>query len=115
MRTVIFALLVASIFCISSLCRDAQAQSTRTPAVSSPLSGKRFTVSDDIEFSYFGDPFNAGSSEPVEFSPDGRYFVVNTQRGRLDLNRPETTLRVFRTDDIKAFLASPEISRELPP
>ncbi len=78
-------------------------------------SRQRFTVTDDIAFSYFGDPFNAGASQPVIFSPDSRYFIVRTQRGRLDLARPETTLRIYRTTDVRAFLTHPQIGRELVP
>jgi dipeptidyl aminopeptidase/acylaminoacyl peptidase len=66
-----------------------------------------FTVADDIELSYFGDPYDtAGVSElaPSTFSPNGEYFVVDTERGRLDINRSESTLRLYKTEDVRRFL-----------
>lgn len=73
-----------------------------------------FTVTDDIELSHFGDPFTA-RAEPVTFSPDGRYFVVDTERGRIDLDRPESILRVYRTTVVVRWLNSPESEKELSP
>jgi len=66
---------------------------------------RRFTLADDIGLTYFGDPF-LGKAEAISFSPDNRYFVVHTERGRLDINRPESSLRVYRTADVKGFLAA---------
>jgi hypothetical protein len=73
-----------------------------------------FTVADDIAFTYFGDPF-LGKAEPLSFSPDGAYFVVHTEHGRLDINRPESSLRIYRTVDIKNFLRHPEIKTQPSP
>jgi len=64
----------------------------------SETSKRRFTVADDIGLIQFGYP-------GYVFSPDGRYFVVDTTRGRLDLNRPEDTLRVYRTEDVRQLLS----------
>jgi hypothetical protein len=75
---------------------------------------RRFTVADDIELSHFGDPYT-GSVEPITFSPNGRFFVVDTERGRIDLNRPESTLRVYRTADVEQFLRSSRSATELAP
>ena len=50
---------------------------------------------------------------PVVFSPDGRYFVVNTERGLPACNRAESTLRVFRTEDVKRGLSGAPRSRKL--
>ncbi len=50
--------------------------------------------------------------EPITFSPDGQYFVVDTERGRIDLDRPESTLRVYRTADIEQFLRSRESEKQ---
>ena len=72
---------------------------------------RRFTVSDDIELSHFGDPYTA-QAEPITFSPDRQYFIVDTERGRIDLNRPESTLRVYRTADVEKFLRSTESDEE---
>lgn len=65
--------------------------------------GKAFTVADEIELSHFGDPYYL-EAEAVEFSPNGDYFAVDTERGRLDLNRPEDTLRIYRSRDARDFL-----------
>jgi dipeptidyl aminopeptidase/acylaminoacyl peptidase len=60
---------------------------------------KSFTVSDDIELTHFH-----AVVEPVQFSPDGNYFAVYAERGQLDLNLVEDSLRFYRSQDIKAFL-----------
>jgi dipeptidyl aminopeptidase/acylaminoacyl peptidase len=75
---------------------------------------KRFTVADDVELTHFGDPYT-GKAEPVIFSPDGTYFVVDTERGLLKENRPESTLRVFRTEDVHRFLLHMENTPEPSP
>jgi hypothetical protein len=75
---------------------------------------RRFTVADDIELSHFGDPYMTGVA-PITFSPDGRFFVVDTERGRIDLDRPESTLRVYQTRDVEEFLRSPRSATEPSP
>jgi dipeptidyl aminopeptidase/acylaminoacyl peptidase len=60
---------------------------------------KPFTVADEVGLAHFGDPFG-GEARAVQFSPDGRYFAALTERGRLDLNRPEDTLRIYRMQDV---------------
>jgi dipeptidyl aminopeptidase/acylaminoacyl peptidase len=75
---------------------------------------RSFTVADDIRLTYFGDPF-LDKAEPIVFSPDGRYFVVHTEQGRLDINRPESSLRVYKIEDVKAFLLHPERKVAPPP
>ncbi len=62
-----------------------------------------FTVADEIGLTHFGDPYS-GQVNPVRFSPDGRYFVVDTERGRLDLNRPESELLVYQTEGVHRYL-----------
>jgi len=80
-------------------------------AVSTAQQAKKpFTVSDDIGLAEFGDPF-MWQAKAVRFSPDGNYFAVDTERGRLDVNRPEDSLRFYRTKDAKTFL---DHSGELP-
>jgi len=63
---------------------------------------RRFSVADDIALTHFADPI----ADSVLFSPDQRYFVVVSERGRLDLNRPESSLRIYRTEAIRTFLAN---------
>jgi len=75
---------------------------------------RRFTVADDIGVAHFGDPY-LGKVDPVTFSPDGRYFVVDTERGLLDQDRPESTLRIYRTEQVCELLLRPEIAGEPSP
>src|SRR5260370_21106490 len=75
---------------------------------------RQFTVADDVGLVQFGDPYTA-AAEAITFSPDRQYFVVNTQRGLLDRNRPESSLGLFRTEDVRHFLIHVESStRPLP-
>jgi dipeptidyl aminopeptidase/acylaminoacyl peptidase len=62
----------------------------------------RFTVADEIGLTLFGTP--AGGPPEVHFSPDRNYVAVYSTRGRLDLNRPEDSLRFYRVRDIENFL-----------
>src|SRR5260370_30167528 len=57
----------------------------------------RFTVADDIGLTQLG--------HNVLFSPNRRYFVVMSERGRLDLNRPESSIRVYVAEDVRHFLS----------
>jgi dipeptidyl aminopeptidase/acylaminoacyl peptidase len=66
---------------------------------------KPFTVADEIRLAHFGDPY-LWHADTVHFSPDGNYLAVNTERGRLDLNRPEDSLRFYRTRDLENFTES---------
>jgi dipeptidyl aminopeptidase/acylaminoacyl peptidase len=61
-----------------------------------------FTIADDIQLAVFGG--SSGLDKELVFSPDGNYFVVETERGRPDLNRPEDSLRFYRCQDVLAFL-----------
>ncbi len=65
--------------------------------------GMPFTVADEIGVAHFGDPYG-GEAESVQFSPDGRYFAALTERGRIDLNRPEDTLRIYRVQEVLSAL-----------
>src|SRR5260370_41531897 len=70
---------------------------------------RRFTVADDIELSHFGDPYSLQAA-PITVAPDGRYFAVDTERGLLKQNRPESTLRVFSAEDVREFLLHPNVT-----
>jgi dipeptidyl aminopeptidase/acylaminoacyl peptidase len=70
--------------------------------------GKRkFTVSDDIGLTHLN------STGAILFSPDEQYFVVLSERGRLDLNRPESSLRLYSSEDVKHFLERPGVLGDL--
>jgi dipeptidyl aminopeptidase/acylaminoacyl peptidase len=64
---------------------------------------KPFTVADEIGLTLFENQF-APENQAVRFSPDGQYFAVYSERGRLDVNRVEGTLRFYRSQEIKDFL-----------
>ncbi|MGA2336083.1 MAG: hypothetical protein ABSG08_11965 [Terriglobales bacterium] len=63
-----------------------------------------FAVVDDIGFVYFGDLY--GGAAAVEFSPDGNYFAVDSERGHLDLNSVEDSLAFYGSQDVEDFLKS---------
>lgn len=71
-----------------------------------PIRGEAhvFTPEDDVGLALFEYAGRGAPGGIVKFSPDGRYFVVLTERGRLDLNAPEDTLWLFRTRDVQDFL-----------
>jgi len=66
---------------------------------------RSFTVADDIQLMRFAD-------SPIVFSPDRRYFLVNTERGLLSQNRAESTVQVFQTEDVKRFVAGAQRGRK---
>jgi len=70
---------------------------------------KPFTVADEIGLTLFDDP--SGGRATVLFSPDGNYFAVWTERGSLDLNRVEDSLRFYDSQDVKNFLEHPDASQ----
>jgi hypothetical protein len=82
-------IMISFLACSVALCQAQQPQ-------------KPFTVADEIGLTLFGTP--NGATPEVHFSPDGNYFAVWTERGRLDLNRPEDTLRFYRSEDVGNFL-----------
>src|SRR5947208_14761317 len=75
---------------------------------------KPFTVADDIGLTLFHNP-NGDSMESVLFSPDGNYFAVYSQRGRLDLNVVEDSVLFYISADIKNYLEREAESRKPSP
>jgi dipeptidyl aminopeptidase/acylaminoacyl peptidase len=65
-----------------------------------------FTVTDSIEMTRF----EGEGGEPI-FSPDKRYFAVVTSRGIVQSDQVESTLWVFRADDVRKFLATDVVPR----
>jgi hypothetical protein len=59
-----------------------------------------FTVADDIALTQF-------DTSPV-FSPDDSYFFITSHRGRLDINRVESSVRIYSVAEIVAFLSGSE-------
>jgi len=63
---------------------------------------KPFTVVDDIGLTLF---WPVGfRPKMVQLSPDNNYFAVYTERGRVDLNRVDDSLRFYRSQDVDDFL-----------
>ena len=78
------------------------------PPLSRAQSGPRgFSVADDIGLTRVG--------STVVFSPDDRYFAVVSEHGRLDLNRSESIVRVYVTEDVHHFLSQPDTTDEPSP
>ena len=78
---------------------------TLTGASAEQRATRPFTVADDIALTQFG---GMGYGETVSFSADRNYFVVWSERGRLDVNRVEDSLRFYRSHDVSAFLETSE-------
>ncbi|MGD0511071.1 MAG: hypothetical protein ABSA33_04480, partial [Candidatus Micrarchaeaceae archaeon] len=84
------------------------------PTIASAQQAQRlFSVADEIGLRLFGTSHGAGPQ--MRFSPDGKYVVVWSERGRLDLNCVEDSLRFYRSSDIESFLNYPEGTQQLSP
>lgn len=83
------------------------ALATLTCSTGMVCDARSFSVEEDIGTAHFGERYG-GTVEPITFSPDGRFLVAYSERGRLDINRPESTLRIYRTQDVQQYLARSE-------
>ena len=90
--------LLVTALCLSCLCDVGFGQKPERP----------FTLNDEIGLWLFIP--DMGRPNP-RFSPDGKYFAVNSRRGRLDLNRPEYAVRFYRSEDVENFLKTSVGSR----
>src|SRR6266699_1684499 len=77
--------LIATLTCLSG---------SGSTIASSQQATHSFTVVDEIGLALLDD-----EAQPVRFSSDGNYFAVYGERGRLDLNRVEDSLRFYRSQD----------------
>src|SRR5947207_11802739 len=66
-----------------------------------------FTPKDDVGLRLFEYGGRGAPGGVIKYSPDGQYFAVVTERGRLDLNAPEDTIWLFNIADIQRFVQSP--------
>jgi hypothetical protein len=66
---------------------------------------EKFTVADDIGLTNFGGMY-PGEPDAVTRSPDGQYLAVYSERGLVDQNRPESTIRIYRIGDVDEFILS---------
>ena len=72
------------------------------------LGQRPFTPKDDIGLALFEYGGIAVPGGVIKYSPDAKHFAAVTERGRLDLNAPEDTIWIFRTDDVQRFMLHPE-------
>lgn len=76
-------------------------------ALASAGSGRRFTVEESIGLSTFAYPASQWlPGQQVVFSPDKSRFLAATVRGDLASGKQESTLWLFRSDDVRAYLGS---------
>jgi dipeptidyl aminopeptidase/acylaminoacyl peptidase len=68
---------------------------------------QRFTVRHSIEMVTFSRDSYSGKSGSIKFSPDGRYFIAVTRRGLLESNQLESTVWLFDSAAVKAFIENP--------
>jgi dipeptidyl aminopeptidase/acylaminoacyl peptidase len=88
--------------------------SSLSPSVTQGQAARSMTVRDSIEKATFiRDAYNG--SELANFSPDGRYFFVMTERGVLQSNRVETTIWLFDTASVSNSLKHPLTERSPDP
>jgi dipeptidyl aminopeptidase/acylaminoacyl peptidase len=83
---------------------------TSSSAESAQRGKKQFSVAEEIGLALF----EAGN-EWVQFSPDGNYFAVYSERGRVDINRVEDSLTFYESRHIKRFLEHSDDSKLPPP
>ncbi len=76
---------------------EAQSETKQSPSRVAP---RHFTVRDSIELTEFG----GSNTEAAIPSPNGNYFAVVTSRGIIQSDTIESTLWVFRSEHLKAFL-----------
>jgi hypothetical protein len=89
-RSTVLSFIIAASLCLIGTCsQPISAQQTKS----------LFTVADDIGVTLFGN-----EEQALRFSPDGSYFVIWTERGLLDLNRVQDSLRFYRSGDVEKFL-----------
>src|SRR5947207_3599885 len=79
------------------------------PCLQAQPAKKPFTVADDIGLTLFHNP-NGDSMDSVLFSPDGNYFAVYSQRGRLDVHLVEASISFYRSADATNYIERKEES-----
>jgi len=78
-----------------------------SPRIAAQTGTRKFTLADDIGLTQIG--------TAVVFSPDNRFFIVASDRGRIDLNRSESILFVYSTEDVNHLLSQPSLQDEPSP
>jgi dipeptidyl aminopeptidase/acylaminoacyl peptidase len=83
-------------------------------AISAPAK-RSFTPADDVGLTLFEYAGRSIAGGVIKFSPDTKYFAVVTERGRLDVNAPEDTIWMFRTEDVETFVRQQDQGAPPPP
>jgi len=100
--TRVFVLLLVFVISIASV--------DGAPQVTSPQQARKpFTLADEIGLTLFGT--QGGGPGKILFSPDKKYVAVWSERGRLDVNRVEDSLRFYRCEDLAEFLKRAESTK----
>lgn len=68
---------------------------------------RHFSVADDIALTQLSRTASPQKPGSAVFSPDRQYFFILADRGRLDLDRAESSIRVYRVTDILDCLSHP--------
>jgi dipeptidyl aminopeptidase/acylaminoacyl peptidase len=63
-----------------------------------------FSVQDSIEMTTFSDPYTRSPEDHCKLAPNGRYFLVITTKGILHKNQLQSTIWLYRTTYLLAFL-----------
>jgi dipeptidyl aminopeptidase/acylaminoacyl peptidase len=65
-----------------------------------------FTAADDVGLAQFNwyDGSELDPAHDIKYSPDHRYFVTITEKGRLDENTPEDSVWLFQTKEVDKFI-----------
>jgi len=65
---------------------------------------RAFSVMDSIRMTRFNAPSENLQTDAPFFSPDGAYFIVITSRGLPETNEIESSIWLYRTDEVQRFI-----------
>lgn len=67
-----------------------------------------FSVRDSVQMTTFSDPYTRSRDDRCKLSPDGKYFFAITTKGILATNQLQSTIWLYRSDRVLAFLRGPD-------
>jgi len=73
-----------------------------------------FSVRDSIEMTTFSDPYTRSRDDRCKVSPDGKYFFAITTKGILATNQLQSTIWLYRTARVLAFLRERDVAAPRP-
>lgn len=74
-----------------------------------------FTVRDSIELTTFNEPSELEHDAKPVFSPDGKHFLVVTTRGLIQSDQLKSTLWIYDTAAVRAYVANQDRHAQLKP